>query len=607
MDNLNPSAPSNPSAGPSSTLRPRSRLQRVSVYLSDDRLAVKCKDPKQSRAETTDNEPPVKRFKRSLPPSDFMTEHDVIDTDDNNEESVGREKVASIPVGRHDLRQKLTPVSMDHATTSVKRMSVNDHDDTDVPSPGELDQMSFQLNEALHALLAQSKRKVSMLQAELVKEREFTEQVQKRVRQDMMMDIMRLTEKLKKTEEAAVLAKRRHEKEISEYKVKLQKGDERSLVERTQTLSAQRAVESYRFETEHLQHINALQKSDLQDLRVVDDEDRRARKDDRRDLPPAYGNLNDEEQFPPYSQQADAGSIELANLKREIRRKFDRKLDEALARPEKKSNAFCLLSAALMNVSQSLHTILIFAKDIPVSHARAQNHRSLIPHHRSTDTREVITMQEQSTSTPNPLTGALINFPEVQNVNSNLALGKRQRRRENNKAAKPTITLIQTANAAPYVAHRIIKLILELLWRTVSACELRSTQRSLDAMFDHTLPLMHTSVDEVLEAALRLAFSKSHSLAEFHDYLTQVDILARKFKGLGVSMTLGVHNSLSHFDFFAKTLLWLNEQVEKERELRANESVEKMVRFEGFEDDDGVSSRWEGSDDDASSSDSEDD
>ena len=72
-------------------------------------------------------------------------------------------------------------------------------------------------------------------------------------------------------------------------------------------------------------------------------------------------------------------------------------------------------------------------------------------------------------------------------------------------------------------------------------------------------------------------------------------------------MTLGVHNSLSHFDFFAKTLLWLNEQVEKERELRANESVEKVVRVEGLEDDDGVSSRWEGSDDDAPSSDSEDD
>lgn len=288
---------------------------------------------------------------------------------------------------------------------------------------------------------------------------------------------------------------------------------------------------------------------------------------------------------------------------------FDRKLDEALAKPEKKSNAFCLLSAALMNVSQSLHTILNFAKDIPVSHARAQNHRSLIPHHRSTDTREVTAMQEQSTSTPNPLAGALIKFPEVQDVNSNLALGKRQRRRDNNKASKPTVTptLIQTANAAPYVAHRIIKLLLELLWRTVSACELRSTQRSLDAMFDHTLPLMHTSVDEVLEAALRLAFSKSHSLAEFQNYLTQVDILAKKLKNLGVCMTLGVHNSLSHFDFFAKTLLWLNEQVEKERELRANETVAKIVRLEGFEDDDGVSSRWEGSDADTSSSDSEDD
>lgn len=175
-------------------------------------------------------------------------------------------------------------------------------------------------------------------------------------------------------------------------------------------------------------------------------------------------------------------------------------------------------------------------------------------------------------------------------------MDKRKCRRQN-KIARPTVTLIQSANAAPYVADRVTKLLLELLWRTISTCELRPSQPShSNAMFDHTLPVMHTSVDEAVIKALPLAFAKSHSLAAFQNYLTQFDILAKRFKTLGISMTPGVHNALTHFDFFPKTLLWLNEQVEKERELKANETVEKKAPCEGREDDDAVSSRWEGSD-----------
>jgi hypothetical protein len=559
---------------------------------------VKRKDPKQPRAETTNSEPPVKRRKRSLP-SDATTETEfgVADNPDNTlVEPVKHDKVTSIPVRRRTLRRNLAPSSStEHATTPVELMSVDYSYDFSEHLPKESEQPSLQHNEDLHA---RQKRKISKLEAELVEQRAFTEQAQNQVKQDMLMDIMREKEKLKKTAEAAELAKRRHEKEVAEYKVKLEKAMEKSLVERTQTLNAQRAVESYRVETEHLQHFNTTLQSDLQELRVVEVEDRRARNDGRRDLPPAYGNLDDEDRFPPYSEQADAGSIELANLKREIRRKFERKIDEALAKSKKGSNTFCYLSAALEDVSQSLKTILDFAKDVPVSHAQAQNSEPITQQIQSPNVREQpIAMKEQLPSRPNPLAGAL----EVRN----LQVSKRSRRRENNKTTKSTLTLIQTANAAPYVADRITKLLLELLWRTASACELRPSQRKLDAMFDHTLPVMHTSVDEVLVAALRLAFSKTHSLAAFQNYLIQIEILEKKFRTFEVGMTLGAHNALTHFDFFDKTLLWLNEQVEKERELRANETVEKMVRFEGLEDDDGVSSRWEGSD--TAGSDDEDD
>jgi hypothetical protein len=169
------------------------------------------------------------------------------------------------------------------------------------------------------------------------------------------------------------------------------------------------------------------------------------------------------------------------------------------------------------------------------------------------------------------------------------------------------MAIYRSANAAPYVADRIIKLLLDLLWRTVSACELRPSQESTSAMFDHTLPVMHTSVDETIVAALRIAFSKTRSLAAFQNHLTQVEILAKKFKIIGVNMSLGAHNSLSHFEFFSNTSLWLNDQVEKGRELRANETAEKTDRLESLEDDDGVSSRWEGSDTASSNSEDDDD
>ena len=570
---------------------------------------MKRKNPKQPRADASDSEPSVKRRKHSLPSDGTTTEPIVIDTDDDSDESVEHDKVASISDAILDLCKNLKPVSREHSTTSEQRVSEDDQNDTGVPSSQELQQLSLQHNEEIFAQYAQSKRKVSKLEAELVEQRAFTERAQNRVKQDMMMDIMREKEKLHKSEVAASLAKRRLEKEVSEYKVKLEKAVQDGVMDRNQILSAQRAAESYRQETEHLQDFNVTLQSDLRDLRVVDAEDRRARNDGRRDLPPAYGNLDDEDRFPPYSQQADAGSIELANLKREIRRKFEMKVERALAHPGKGSNTFFYLSDALKDVSQSLHTILEFAKDVPVSHAHAQINGSITPHLPGIDLSDPNVLTPTTGRLPSrrsAFAGAPIVTPDIRNEKP--ATDKRKLRKAN-KAAKltVTVTLIQNANAAPYVADRIAKLLLDLLWRTVSACELRRPrQRALCAhMLGPTLPVMYTSVDEVLVAALRLAFSRSHSLAAFQCYLTQVDILAKKFETLGLTMTTdhSVPNALINFEFFAKTLLWLNEQVEKERELRANEARALGAESVGIEDDDGVSSRWEGSD--TASSDSE--
>jgi hypothetical protein len=565
------------------------------AHPSGEESLVTGKDTHQPRPRAANSEPAVKRRKRSLP-SDAPTQmpFHLADTRTNTRvESAEYDQAAVVSVRRQTPRILPASFSVERATVPVKRIFVNDGDDNGVPSSTELEQLALQHNEGIHEQLLRQKRKISKLEAQLVLERAFTEEAQSRVRQDMLIDILREKTKLKKAEEATDIAKRRFEKEISELKVKLEKAAEKSLVERTQTLSAQSTAQAYRQDTEHMQHVSDTLQTDLEELRVVDTEDRRARKDKRHDLPPAYGNLDDEANFPPYSQHADAGSIEVALLKRAIRRKFERKIEEALTKPRKGTNMFYALSVALEDVSQDLKTLLDFAKDVHVSRTHVKDSTYFtqqpaylyIAEHRISLRNRTPTTSDNTT---NAMTGPI----------------KRMREREH-KSTQSAATLIQSANAAPYVADRIIKLILDILWRTVSACQLRPKHKSLNGMMlDPRLRVMYTTVDELLNSALPIAFSKSHSLAAFQYYLTQLEILAKKFKTLGVESTgHGVENGLADFNFFSKTLLWLNEQVEKERELRANEVQTLPVGADGeslnsdsLDDNDGVSSRWEGSD-----------
>jgi hypothetical protein len=594
----NPPAPDKPSTGPSSALRPRARLRPRVARASGDQPLVKGRDIDQQRLQATNGEPAVKRRKRSLPP-DAPTEmplHLANTPPATRVQSVEYQQAASVSAKRHTPRRTPALSPAGQAIAPVKRTFVDDGGDDGIPSSRELEQLALQHNEDIHEQLLQYKKKLSKLEAELVQERAFTEEAQTRVKQDMLIDILNEKTKLRKAEEAASIAKRLYEKEVSELKVKLDRADAKSLVERTQTISARNTAESYRRDAEHLQHVTDTLQADLEELRVVDTEDRRARKDERHDLPPAYGNLNDEARFPPYSQHADAGSIEVALLKCEIRRKFERKIEETLTDPKKGTSIFFALSVALEDVSQDLKTILDTAKDVHVSRTNAQggrnNTQAPAPQLQPSDIAEqLIALKHRMPNAPDYTIDMIV-----------VEMNKKRNRRlkKDHKPTQPTITLIQNANAAPYVADRILKLLLDLLWRTVSACELRPRSKMLNVlMLGSALPVIHTAVDEVLAAALLIAFSKSHPITAFQYYLTQLEILARKFTTFGLETTgHGNENGLTRYKFFSKTLLWLNEQVEKEREMRANEVQvgETSSGGENLDDNDGVSSRWEGSD-----------
>lgn len=600
---MDPSAPNKPVSGLASALR-RARLRPLSARPSSGEAPVKRKESYQPREHISTSEPTGKRRKRAMP-YDAITGTSLDEPDDTRAEPVDHSDADDVPFKKLAALRKPTPFSVGHATTSGAQTFTSNSDDRQVdanlPSPSELAQLALRNKGGIHWLVLQQKSKISKLEAELVEQRDFTEAAQNRVKQDMYIDIMHERDLRKKTEERADRAKRRYDREISELRVKLEKADEKSLLERQQTVNAQSSAESYRMESEHLENVNSTLQSDLNELRIVDVEDARARKDGRRDLPPAYGNLDDENRFPPYSQHADGGSIEVAHLKREIRRRFEMKVDEGLAKADEGHNVFSHISMALEDMSHSLKTLMDNADDVPVSHSHSQSNRFITQQMRAADMTEQITaMTGQHTGTPGAVAGASVDLHDSKHGMTKT--DKRTRRRER-KAANHTPTLMQSANAAPYIADRIAKLLLDLLWRAVAACDIRPIHHNNNIqMVGATLAVSYTSVDETLISALRLAFSKTSSISSFQYYLTQLEILAKQFKGLVNEMSGGLRNRLSDFAFFDKTLLWLNDQIEKERELRANEQrvlrVSTVVDVAGFvdADDDGVSSRWEGSD-----------
>lgn len=87
-----------------------------------------------------------------------------------------------------------------------------------------------------------------------------------------------------------------------------------------------------------------------------------------------------------------------------------------------------------------------------------------------------------------------------------------------------------------------------------------------------------------------------------------LEALADKFSNLSFALKREVPKVPANLQVFNKTLQWLNEQVEKERELKAKESraagVERAAGTAGGEDseDDCVSSRCEDSESESESS-----
>jgi hypothetical protein len=369
--------------------------------------------------------------------------------------------------------------------------------------------------------------------------------------------------------------------------------------ERAQTTTARNAqlvIQGLQAEIDHLQDVNATITSDLHELRVLESEAAAKRKDQHLGLPPAYGNLDDEDRFPPYSKHEDGGTIEVAHLKREARQFFEVVITGALnSEVEKRSKLELLgtLAFGLNEVCDILQKLLDIAPKVPVSLVRKPSDyggyidlllRSLVDSVREEGdaNRDYDTLECEHPKIINDI------------------------RRCPAYAYLPGYAIIQKDASAPYVADRIAKLLLELLWRCVAACEVRPGPGILFLNSARTSELIasimlhFTQVDSILTKALQLAFSRSISTTKLQYHLAQLERLNKTFKG-------ELYEQVASRQFFGKSTEWLSEQVEKIRSMSDAEasrlvhpeSIREYGDEEDDDEDDDASSRWQGSDTDS--------
>jgi len=424
---------------------------------------------------------------------------------------------------------------------------------------------------------------LSLLQSEL--------HDQKQMKQDLFLDLLREQDLRKKADSDLVREQRRHAHGIAAWKAALTVAEDDRRRDRAARAYAQAVKNGLLAEIEHLEGVNAIAVSDLDELRTVENEAATRRRDEHLGLPPAYGNLNDEQRFPPYSNHEDGGTIEVAHLKREVRQRFEGIINGALINEVERRCKLDLLDTLSLGLSEacdSLQKLIDVAPKVPIGRIS-----------KASSCGRYMQIQSMADSIRNGGAASAISainrsYPRVTNRTT----------QGPPRTYLPGYALIQKDDSAPYVADRIAKVLLELLWRFAATCEAKPGAGTLLPTAERrselitSIMLQFTQVDTVLIKALQLTFSHRISMPMLQYYLSQLQRLSNLFKN-------ELHEPVADRRFFTRSTEWLGEQVEKER-LEIFRAAHPEVFGEDVDDDedddsedgedDRVSSRWQGSD-----------
>ncbi|KAK1825529.1 hypothetical protein LTR12_000331 [Friedmanniomyces endolithicus] len=285
-------------------------------------------------------------------------------------------------------------------------------------------------------------------------------------------------------------------------------------------------------EAEHYQTLLTTAEEETQELRRIETEDRaqRARDEEKRTLPPAYGSLPDDEPVAATEESKDSGGhLEVANFKHMIRSTF-------------------------MVVLTSAQSTLEAANALPDRTAVVESR---------TDAKFVLALVSALADASRNIDDVLVragDFWACSIYHSDMKSPSYQVRREAARLA--------------YVADRFAKTIIDLVLRTLAALELRPLHPSLRPYEASAVALAWSTVDECLLKTLRSLFNggtyrnkgASSRLFELQYYATHVSVLQGRLQLWRV--TSAQHDGAANVDrskYFKSTDDWLQERVESER------------------------------------------
>lgn len=522
-----------------------------------------CSEPggRDSSANTSPGVTPpskIRSRKRSRPNSSGTTANDVVPPSSLSKPFKVPRRVQNLDSSQtsQPAQEPTPPASMEQAMSDITEQSLppsasslrerNNARNAEPRSPARDPQGHL---EALEYRLTKNQYETAELQAQLREQREMYDHNTMVLKQEMMLDIVKINEVADKKIKTLNREKYYLQKEAGEHK-----GEIANIKLRLDTLTSKynktlADMNAYKDETEHLSAENKSLEEDVDALRQIENEEAARRLQQSQGLPPAYGSLNDKDQLPPYQQHRDSGAFDVASFKRSIRSQFITALLDAESRSQ------TLRSSTDPNAQASADASMFYCTSLALSDACRQ-------------LRTALDAAQSVLST---------NFVELAvKVNPGCLSTPETKREISRQIAR-----------RDYVADRIAKLILDLSWRVVSACELRPTILRLSSQDKAKVALAYKEADEVLLEALRQAFSGSdtsnngqrqqvapaeildtcvltrrpHIVYEYQDYLTQIEAICKRFANL--------HAGLS-YRYFSKTDYWLCEQVEAERVNHAN-------------------------------------
>ncbi|RMZ05991.1 hypothetical protein D0860_05738 [Hortaea werneckii] len=188
-------------------------------------------------------------------------------------------------------------------------------------------------------LLHAAEGEVSMLRRTLEQVFRQQEQRELKIKQDMVLDILKerqmhqsVLDTCKRYQREREALKSECESLRAHHEEHVARLLEENEHEKVRTRLAEGEREAWREEVEHMVDVKRTLEEDLEAIRRLENEERSELKQQqmKAELPPAYGNLNDETLAPPYDQQAkDSGALDIAIAKRTIRDTFNKQVDEA--------------------------------------------------------------------------------------------------------------------------------------------------------------------------------------------------------------------------------------------------------------------------------------